>query len=485
MVDLGATSYRLESIPASAANFAASADGNNVNSKLYYTAGGVDYVITGKVSRQDKSGSTPIAFYFYDPIAVKGYLLVRRGYESSFSPNANVSTSSDFSPASLDTAATEDSAILTVGSASATEGSSLIHTVNLTSSATTSKTYAYSVTNGTATSGTDFNVPPSFSNSVTLSASNVTVPAGVGSFTITFSSIDDASDENNESYTVTVGGKTGTGTIVDNDGPAILTVSSASVTEGSSLVHTVTLSAATTASETYSYSLSDVTAAGGTDYNTTPSFSNGVSLSSGTLTVPSGVSSFTITFTSTNDTIDESSETYTLTINDKSGTGTINDDDASPSVSISVSPSSVNEDGVTSLTYTLTLSGTSAASTSVVVGLSGTATEGTDYTTPGNAFTAASKTFTIAAGALTTTFDADPTSDTTDEANETVIATISSVTNSIGGTIGTASATGTITNDDGAITPANDSGTAVSGTGSTAIADVRANDTVNGAAASS
>jgi hypothetical protein len=57
IVDLGATSYRLESVPASAVTFAASATGNNVNSKLYYTSGGVEYVITGQVSRQDKSGS--------------------------------------------------------------------------------------------------------------------------------------------------------------------------------------------------------------------------------------------------------------------------------------------------------------------------------------------------------------------------------------------------------------------------------------------
>lgn len=65
IVDLGASSYRLESIPASSTSFAATTSGNNVDSKLYYTAGGVDYVITGKVSRQDKSGSTPISFYFY------------------------------------------------------------------------------------------------------------------------------------------------------------------------------------------------------------------------------------------------------------------------------------------------------------------------------------------------------------------------------------------------------------------------------------
>ena len=122
IVDLGATSYRLESIPASAASFAASSSGNNVNSKLYYRSGGVDYVITGQVSRQDKSGSTPISFYFYDPVAIKGYLLVRRGYESSYAPNANVPTSTDFTPSPLDTAATEEPAIWTKGGAHATEG---------------------------------------------------------------------------------------------------------------------------------------------------------------------------------------------------------------------------------------------------------------------------------------------------------------------------------------------------------------------------
>lgn len=88
--DLGATSYRVESDPASATRFQDAVTGNNVNVKLYYSIGGTNYVLTGQVSRQEKSGSTIRAFYFYETSTQKGYLLVRRGYESVFSVGNNI-----------------------------------------------------------------------------------------------------------------------------------------------------------------------------------------------------------------------------------------------------------------------------------------------------------------------------------------------------------------------------------------------------------
>ena len=89
---------------------------------------------------------------------------------------------------------------------------------------------------------------------------------------------------------------------------------------------------------TYSLSLVDGTATGGgTDYTSTlvnANFSNGVTISGGTITVPAGVTSFTVTVPTTNDTIDEANETYTLNVGAASGTGTITDDDnAAPTIS--------------------------------------------------------------------------------------------------------------------------------------------------------
>lgn len=124
-----------------------------------------------------------------------------------------------------------------------------------------------------------------------------------------------------------VGGSPGVGTIYPGTvpGPSVSSVSSVSGNEGTSLVHTVTLSAATTASTNYAYSLGGGTSTSVSDYTVPPTFSAGVTLSGGTLTVPSGVSSFTVSVAAISDGLTESSETYFLTIGGISGTGTIGD----------------------------------------------------------------------------------------------------------------------------------------------------------------
>lgn len=141
-------------------------------------------------------------------------------------------------------------------------------------------------------------------------------------------------------------------------GPNVSTVSSVSGNEGTSLVHTVTLSAVTTAPANYSYSLGGGTSTSVSDYTVPPTFSNGVTLSGGTLTVPSGVSSFTVSVAALSDGSSESSETYNLTIGGITGVGTISDVGASgvtPSLvveyvdSSGVRQSTTVVDGVTSI----------------------------------------------------------------------------------------------------------------------------------------
>ena len=88
--------------------------------------------------------------------------------------------------------------------------------------------------------------------------------------------------------------------------PTIASVTADTRLEGTSLVHTVTLSNASSSATTFAYSLGGGTATGGgTDYTTPPTFSNGVTLAGGILTVPAGVTSFTVTVPTTLDTIDE------------------------------------------------------------------------------------------------------------------------------------------------------------------------------------
>ncbi|MBC7821592.1 MAG: hypothetical protein IAG10_32300, partial [Planctomycetaceae bacterium] len=108
-----------------------------------------------------------------------------------------------------------------------------------------------------------------------------------------------------------------------------------------------------------------------------------------------------------------------------------------PVVTVAVSPASVVEDGSGNLIFTLTRDVTSGSLT-VNVGLSGTATSGSDYSAD------ATNSVTFADGSSTATITVDPSPDTTAESDETVIATISSGT---GYQVGSVSvATGTILN---------------------------------------
>ncbi|WP_299224249.1 hypothetical protein, partial [uncultured Aquimarina sp.] len=164
-----------------------------------------------------------------------------------------------------------------------------------------------------------------FTNGVTLSGGVLTVPAGVTSFDVIYPTTTDTLDEGSETTTLTVGGASGTGTINDPADPTVASVSDASTVEGSNLTQTVTLSGATPQETTYPYVLADGTATEGSDYDNSPTFTNGVTLSGGVLTVPAGVTSFDVIYPTTTDTLDEGSETTTLTVGGASGTGTIND----------------------------------------------------------------------------------------------------------------------------------------------------------------
>ena len=119
-------------------------------------------------------------------------------------------------------------------------------------------------------------------------------------------------------------------------------------------------------------------------------------------------------------------------------TGTITNDDL-PSITLAVAPASVLEDGTPNLVYTFTRTGPTTNALTVNYGITGTATNGTDYATIGTSVT-------FTAGSSTATVTLNPTPDTVIEANETVALTLATGT---GYTIGTTTAvTGTITDDD-------------------------------------
>ena len=267
---------------------------------------------------------------------------------------------------------------------------------------------------------------------------------GATSLTLGVSTTDDALDEGNETFTVTLTGarnavlgasKSAGGTILDNDSPPTVSVSNASATEGSSVSFTVSLSAESGKEVTVPYATSSGTATSGTDFTA----------ASGTLTFTAGTDSQTVSVSTTEDTDTEGDETFTLTLSsptnatldDATATGTINDDDATGSPTLNVSGGNADEGNAVNFTVSLSVESEDEVTVQYATS-SGTATSDTD-------FTAASGTLTFSAGTDSQTVSVSTTNDSTDEENETFTLTLSSPTNA---TLGDDTATGTIRDND-------------------------------------
>jgi hypothetical protein len=332
-------------------------------------------------------------------------------------------------------------AIASVGSDSKTEGTTLIHAVSLSNGSASVTTFAFSLAGTTAAAG-DFGAP-AFSDGVTYDATagEIRVPAGLTAFTVAIPTTDDTLDEPDESLSVKVGTITASGTIVDNDAaPAVAAVAGDSKTEGAALVHTVTLSNASASVTGFAFSLAGGTAAAA-DFGA-PSFSAGVSYdaAAGQISIPANVASFTVTIPTTDDSIDEADETLSLNVGGVSATGTILDNDATPAVA-TVSADSKTEG--TALVHTVTLTNTSASTTSFGFSLAGNSATAADFGTPsfsaGVTYDAGTNSVSVPANTGSFTVSIPTTDDSIDEADETLTVTV-----------GTVGAVGTIVDNDAA-----------------------------------
>ena len=341
--------------------------------------------------------------------------------------------------------------------AKADEGSALNFKVDLSAASEQATSHSFSLAGVTAAEGDFDRSKVTFTNGVTLSADgkSVIVPAGVSSFTVTVPTINDTVDEADETLKLAVGGKDATGTIVDND--ATPTISGVSVTntgakadEGSALNFKVDLSAASEQATSHSFSLAGVTAAEGDFDRSKVTFTNGVTLSADgkSVIVPAGVSSFTVTVPTINDTVDEADETLKLAVGGKDATGTIVDNDATPTISgVSVTNTGAKADEGSALNFKVDLSAASEQATSHSFSLAGvTAAEG-DFDrskvtfTNGVTLSADGKSVIVPAGVSSFTVTVPTINDTVDEADETLKLAV-----------GGKDATGTIVDNDDAPT---------------------------------
>ncbi|HEX7176856.1 MAG TPA: Calx-beta domain-containing protein, partial [Pyrinomonadaceae bacterium] len=319
---------------------------------------------------------------------------------------------------------------------------------------------------GTATFNTDY---------TQTGAATFTPPTGTVSFadgsltaTVTVDPSADATTESDETVVLTVTSGTGytvgapasaSGTITNDDTEVTVAVSPLSTTEdgAGNLVYTFTRNGVTTGALTVNFTVGG-TADSNTDYGQTGA--TAFTPPTGTVDFIAGSSTATVTVDPTADNTAEADETVILTVTSGAGynvgtpsaaTGTITNDDAG--VTVAVSPSTVEEDGATNLVYTFTRTGFTGAALTVNLTVGGTAAFSTDYTQTGAAtFTAIDGTVTFGAGNSTATVTVDPSADATSEPDETVILTVIS---GAGYEVGSPdSATGTINNDDNAVSVA-------------------------------
>jgi hypothetical protein len=337
--------------------------------------------------------------------------------------------------------------ILSINDVNVTEGSGNVNakfTVSLTGASSQNVTVDYATGPGTASVGTEY----------TTKSGTLTFTPGQAMKTVTIVTKGDLVDEPNENFVVNLtnpvnagfGTAQGTATILDDDdaSPAIAAsiADPAPVTEGNSgtqnVILTVTLSAAPSQTVKVGYATASGSATSGSDFNN----------KTGTLTFNPGQTSKTLSVAVKGDLKDENAESFFVNLQNLQGVGpgdvqasvTINDNDAPPTVSINDVAVTEGNSGTKNVSFTATLAAASSFTVTVNYATAdGTALEPDDYADT-------SGTLTFAPGQTSRTFTVAIKGDTVPEPTQSFSAVLSSPTNA---TLGDASGTATITDNDG------------------------------------
>jgi hypothetical protein len=284
---------------------------------------------------------------------------------------------------------------------------------------------------------------------------------GTDSKTFTYTSEDDAVDENFETFTITITTgnanvsigsiNTATFSIEDDDDPPTVGFSTTAITYGESqgsVTITAMLSAASgIPSTSVSVSIDDASTVNSSDHDLTNTQT--INYVAGSQT-----STETVSFNITQDIIDEP-DTETLVVNLSSPNGlaldpdasqiiiTITDDDAEPTVSVSSTATGL--ESVANPDVTVSLSAASGRDVAVLYGSTGGTATGNDNAGTDDYQNFTGQSLTISAGTTSNTFSFNVNNDLLDEEDETIIYAISSPTNAA---LGVATQTYTIQDDD-------------------------------------
>ncbi|MBL3527696.1 MAG: SCO family protein [gamma proteobacterium endosymbiont of Lamellibrachia anaximandri] len=341
------------------------------------------------------------------------------------------------------------SGTLALSSATATlseSGPAITLTVDRTGGSDGTVSVDYATVDGTATAPGDYTaingtltfLDGELSKTLTLIPTGDTVWEPSETFTLILSNAVDAS----------LGLATATVTITDDDtrNAGTLALNSTTVTlpeSGPAVIMTVNRTGGSDGTVTVDYATADGTATAPGDYTAI----------SGTLIFLNGETSKTVTLTPINDTTWEPSEDFTLTLSNPvdatlglaTATVTVTDDDprSAGTLDLSNAIATLSESGPAVM---LTVDRTGGSDGTVSVDYA--TTDGT-ATAPGD-YTAINGTLTFLDGELSKTLTLNPTGDTIWEPSETFTLSLS---NPVDATLGLASATVTITDDDDGVAP--------------------------------
>jgi predicted extracellular nuclease len=322
--------------------------------------------------------------------------------------------------------------------------------VTLSAAAAADVTFDITTSDGSATAGADYTL---------TSVTSATILAGETQFDFIVAILDDAALEGDEDFTVTIsnvsanatlGTAVSTVTIVDDETPALptLSIDSPSAAEGSGmLAFTLTLSEASASDVTFSVATANGTASATEDY---------AAIVGGAGTITAGNTQTLVPVTLINDAIPEPNETFTLEVTAVSGatpatlqgTATITNDDFPPP-DLSIADVTNTEGAVGTKTY---------AFVATLGSDPGPATISFDLTTADDSATVADDDYESATVACsltgterTCTLNVTVNGDLAVEPNEQFFVNVENLSGAVGTT--DLQAIGTITNDDVASTP--------------------------------
>ena len=260
------------------------------------------------------------------------------------------------------------------------EGTASTFTVWKSGIAPGTVTVNYVTSNGSAAAPGDY----------TAASGTLTFLVGDTSKTVNVSTVDDATAEAAEGFSMTLSSPVGaaittgsaSGTINDNDACSGLSFSISSngaVTEGGNSGFTVTMSGPSSISCSVNYATASGSAASGPDFTGT----------SGILTFAAGQTSQGFSVATIDDTLVEGTEAFSASLSSPTGgaligtataNATINDNDTCSGVNFTVASNGAVTEGATS-TFTITKSGSTVSTCSVNYATAGgTATSGSDFT---------------------------------------------------------------------------------------------------------